>query len=362
MIHVFISIILGLTTAAVVIAHHISDPTPFYPDFAAAWHITVLALKHPELTYDLTSRTPLGTWPYPPTALVVLIPFAMLSFPVAYLTWVIGSLTLFLGFSVSLFDRFKAFGIALLILAPPVWTVTLFGQHTLLIGALVLAALLIMPERKLLAGAMLGMAATMKPQTVVMVPVALLAIREWRVIASAITTAIVTSVITTIIFGFNIWSAWIGVFPEFFSEQAAMHQPQISLWPIISRSFAILLFMILVACLIVWITFRATDRAEHRLVALVGGAWLVSPYVPVYELTMIAPAVVAFVLQEIGPEQPMTKRWRSYIGAVAVFATPVAIVCTHLFLFLNTLVVARQGSEEQTIANIDKPFARLRSF
>ena len=131
---------------------------------------------------------------------------------------------------------------------------------------------------------------------------------------------------------------------------------QISLWPLTSRSFAILLLLTLVACFIVWTTFRATDRADHRLVAVVGGAWLVSPYVPVYELAMIAPAVVAFVLQEIGLIQPMAKRWRSYIGVVAVFATPVAIVWAHVFLFLNTLVVARQGGEGQTTVNIDKPF------
>jgi hypothetical protein len=357
MIHVFISIVLGLTTAAVVIAHHLAGPAAFYPDFAVAWDITVLALKHPELTYETAF-----VWPYPPTAIVLLTPFAKLPFPVAYLIWVAGSLTLYLGFATRLFDKFKSLGIALLILAPPVWTVTLFGQHTLMIGALVLAALLSMDERKLIAGAMLGIAATMKPQTVVMVPVALLAIREWRVIASAICTATSIAIIATIMFGFKIWSDWFGIIPQFSAYQAELHQAQISLWPLTSISFAILLLMTLIACFIVWITFRATDRAEHRLVALIGGAWLVSPYVPVYELTMIAPAVVAFVLQEIGPEQPLVKRWRSYVGAVAVFATPVAIVCAPVFLFLNTLIVARQGADELTIASVDKPFARLRSF
>jgi hypothetical protein len=105
-----------------------------------------------------------------------------------------------------------------------------------------------------------------------------------------------------------------------------------------------------VACFIVWMTFRVTDRADHRLVAVVGGAWLVSPYVPVYELAMIAPAVVAFVLREIGVEQPLLTRWRSYIGVVAVFATPIAIVCAPVFLLLNTLVVAREGGEEPLIS------------
>jgi hypothetical protein len=102
-----------------------------------------------------------------------------------------------------------------------------------------------------------------------------------------------------------------------------------------------------VACFIVWMTFRVTDRADHRLVAVVGGAWLVSPYVPVYELAMIAPAVIAFVLEEIGSIQPMAKRWRSYIGVFAVFTTPIAFVFAHVFLILNTLVVLRQGSAKR---------------
>jgi uncharacterized membrane protein len=115
---------------------------------------------------------------------VAFTPFALLPFPVAYLILVFGSLTLYVYFATCLFDRFKTLGIALLILAPEVWTVTLVGSTTLPMGALVLGALLVMPERKRLAGAILGIAAAIKPQTILMAPVALLAIREWRVIAS----------------------------------------------------------------------------------------------------------------------------------------------------------------------------------
>src|SRR5438067_2221683 len=107
MIHVFVCIVLGLTTVAVVIAHQLGEPVSFYPDFGAFWDIAVLALKHPELTYDPASKTMLGTWSYPPTALVTLTPFAMLPFPAAYLVWVLGWLTLYLRFATHLFGKFK---------------------------------------------------------------------------------------------------------------------------------------------------------------------------------------------------------------------------------------------------------------
>ena len=261
----------------------------------------------------------------------------------AYLIWVLGSLTLYVYFATRLFDRFKILGIGLLILAPPVWTVTLVGSTTLPMGALVLAALFVMPERKFLAGTILGIAATIKPQTVVMVPVALLAIREWRVIASATATTTAISIIATIIFGFNIWFDWLGKLPQVV-QFGRTNLNQVSLWPLTSKSFAILLLLSLIACFIVWMTFRVTDRADHRLVATAGGAWLVSPYIPVYELAVIAPAVIAFVLEEIGSIQPTAKRWRSYIGVFTIFTTPLAIVWVHLFLMLNTFVVLRQRS------------------
>jgi hypothetical protein len=220
-------------------------------------------------------------------------------------------------------------------------------------GALVLGALLVMPERKLLAGSILGIAAVIKPQTILMVPIALLAIREWRVIAAATSTATAISIIATIVFGFNIWFDWLRALPRFFGDFTRITQNHISLWHLSSRSVAILLVLGLVACVIVWTTFRATDRVDHRLVAVVGGAWLVSPYVPVYELAMIAPAVIAFILEEIGSVQSMTERWRSYIGVFAVFTTPLAIVLVPVFLILNTLVVLQQRWAKKS-ANIDK--------
>src|SRR5262245_50204541 len=242
MIHVFISIILGVTTLIVVIVHQLAAaPTTFYPDFAAFWDTTVLALKHPELTFGPATRTPAGPFGYPPTALVVFTPFAFLPFTLAYLIWVLGSLSLYIYFATYLFNRFNTLGIALLILAPPVWTVILVGSTTLPMGALVLGALLLMPERKLVAGLMFGIAATIKPQTIVMVPVALLAIREWRVIASATATAIAVSIIATTVFGFNIWSDWLHALPGFLNDYSRINQNHISLWYLTSGSVAILL-------------------------------------------------------------------------------------------------------------------------
>jgi len=359
MIHVFISIILGVTTLIVVIIHQLAAaPTTFYPDFAAFWDTTVLALKHPELAFGPATRTPAGPFGYPPTAFVAFTPFAFLPFPLAYLIWVLGSLSLYVYFATYLFNRFKTLGVALLILAPPVWTVILAGSTTLPMGALVLGALLLMPDRKLLAGFMFGIAAAIKPQTIVMVPVALLAIREWRVIASATATAIAISIIATIMFGLHIWFDWLGRLPEVL-DYGSKNLNQISLWPesfrqsLTFRSFAILLLLGLLGCSIVWTTFLATNRPEHRLVAVVGGAWLISPYVNVYELAMIAPAVIAFVLEEIGSRNSMIERWRSYIGAFAVFTTPIAIVSVPVFLILNTLVILRQRSARKNV-DIDK--------
>jgi Glycosyltransferase family 87 len=346
MVHVFISIFLGLLTATAVAIHQIGQAAPFYRDFFDFWRLTVIALNHPELTYDPASITGVGPFAYPPTALLVFTPFALMPFPIAYSVWVLGWLTFYLSVATYLFDRLKLLGIALLVLASPVWTVALLGQTTLALGALILTALLVMPQRKLLAGVMFGIAAIIKPQTVVMMPLALLATRDWRVIASAATVAFISGIIATIIFGFDIWFDWLGAFPGFFAAQAKMNQVQISLWPLASKSYLLFSILALLASFIVWTTFRATNRVDHRLVSLIGSAWLISPYVPDYELAMIAPAVVAYILKEIGSVQPILMRWRSYIGTVAVFAPILGMIFAPVFLILNTLVVLRQSSSK----------------
>jgi Glycosyltransferase family 87 len=348
MVHVLISIFLGLLTATVVAIHQIGQAAPFYRDFFDFWRLTVIALNHPELAYDPASITGVGPFAYPPTALLIFTPFALMPFPIAYSLWVLGWLTPYLFFATYLFDRLKLMGIALLILASPVWTVALLGQTTLPLGASVLIALFMMPKRKFLAGAMFGIAAMIKPQTVVMVPLALLVTREWRIIASATTFVIVGGIIATLKFGLDIWFDWFGALPRFLAEQLKINQVQISLWPLASRSFLTLVIFVLVACFIVWTTFRTTDRVDHRLVSLIGSAWLISPYVPNYELAMTAPAVVAYILKEIGSVQPILVRWRSYIGTVALFAPVIGVVFAPVFLILNTLVIIREGSGELT--------------
>ncbi len=68
--------------------------------------------------------------------------------------------------------------------APATWRSLILGQYGAITGALVVAGLLLAPDRPVPAGIMLGLS-TLKPQQGVVVPIAWLAARSWRAIATA---------------------------------------------------------------------------------------------------------------------------------------------------------------------------------
>lgn len=91
---------------------------------------------------------------------------------------------------------------------PPVLTTITHGQTSFLVAALLGLGLLLAGPRPLSAGVLLGLA-TIKPQLGLLVPLALLATREWRVIASAAATALVLAALAALWFGPAIWPEWL---------------------------------------------------------------------------------------------------------------------------------------------------------
>lgn len=90
---------------------------------------------------------------------------------------------------------------------PPVLIVLTHGQTSFLVAALLGAGLLLVKDRPVLAGVLLGLA-TFKPQFGLLVPIALLLTGSWRTIFSAGATAIAIALITTLAFGPHVWADW----------------------------------------------------------------------------------------------------------------------------------------------------------
>ncbi len=155
-------------------------------------------------------------WPYPPTFFLVLAPLALLPYREAFLAWDAATL-LGLVAIVYLIVRRRA-AIALALAAPFTAWNFLAAQNGFLTGALLGGSLLFLERRPVLAGVFIG-CLTYKPQFGILFPVALIAARQWRAIASAAVTAALLAGASAVLFGAGAWTA----FPHQLAAQTGLN-------------------------------------------------------------------------------------------------------------------------------------------
>jgi hypothetical protein len=93
---------------------------------------------------------------------------------------------------------------------PSFWWVLAEGQNSFLSAALMAGGLLALPRRPVLAGIAFG-ALCYKPQLGLMIPVALVAGREWRALAAAAATVLLACAAVTLLYGAGVWGAFLAM-------------------------------------------------------------------------------------------------------------------------------------------------------
>ena len=216
---------------AVAIAIFVATTSRLYPsagcseilvDFCVFWSASKLALGgqvaavfNPELVAQAGSfaGADWSPWLHPAATLLALLPFGLFSMPVAWAIFSALSLAAVIA-AVRLFTRPNArvwLGFAL---APALMPALFTGQLTILWIAGLVWALWCLQQRKCFtAGVAIGLL-TLKPTLGLMIPVALLAAREWKVIAVATATTITINLIASLAFGFSYWSALIELYGQ----------------------------------------------------------------------------------------------------------------------------------------------------
>jgi len=191
---------------------------PIYNDFTCAYVAGLQALHGETASLYIPTeflkaqdalvgagRSIYPNWPYPPTFFLILAPLAMLPYVAAFLTWDLVTLAACIAVVVLVVRLAPA--VALVLASPLTALNFVIGQMAFMTAALLGAALLLLERRPVLSGIFIG-CLTYKPQFGILLPVALIAARQWRAFASAVATAVFLAAASLGIFGTETWEAF----------------------------------------------------------------------------------------------------------------------------------------------------------
>ncbi|MGJ4973216.1 MULTISPECIES: glycosyltransferase family 87 protein [unclassified Bradyrhizobium] len=301
---------MALYNGAYLVGWALSSPQPAFGDFFGLWSFgrfaalsgasiyDPVALARYQQTLDPTLGGGGFPYPYPPTFLLVLIPLGMLALPVAYVCWI--SVTFALYGLATLGRDWRSLTSLALLAAPTTLINAITGQNGFLSAALLIGGLRLLARHPIVAGTLLGLLAY-KPQFVLLMPVVLLASRNWRAILSAIATTVIVAVVTSAALDPWIWLEWIVKFPSY---QAQLQANQVSLDHMMPTVIAGLhalgapppigyLVQLLLSCSVVVMVWDAWRRGStQQAIALVAvGSIIATPYAMIYDMPMVAAGI-----------------------------------------------------------------------
>ena len=248
-------------------------------------------------------------WPYPPTFFLILAPLSTLPYLNAFLIWNVATLLGFLAVVYLIVRRPPA--IALVLASPFTAWNFLAGQNGFLTASLIGGALHFLEKRPVVAGAVIG-CLTYKPQFGLLLPIALVASRQWRAVASAGVMVAVLAVASIALFGAGAWAA----FPSGLIEQSKLNLaagPD-SNWGYLQTVYGLIrnlhgaantawLFQgltTLAAAIIVWILWRSPVRYPLKAATLSAAVLIATPYAFAYDMAALAIPVAFLVKDQIG--------------------------------------------------------------
>ncbi len=237
-------------------------------------------------------------WHYPPTFLFVAAALATLPFVVAAIVSLAATLAVYVAALSGILGRtgiFVALGFP-----AALWNVTA-GQNGFLTAALIGGTLGLIQRRPALAGICLGLL-TYKPQFGLLFPLVLIADRRWLTIAVATAVAIALAALSLLVFGSASWQAFIHWLPItgqiVLGEGHADWSRLQSLFGLVrahggSERLAWSIQAIASAALAIAMTALWRSRAPFDLkaAALAAATLVVTPYVYMYDLVVLAVAV-----------------------------------------------------------------------
>jgi hypothetical protein len=286
-------------------------------DFVNVWAAGRLVLDgHPAQAYDWDIQkqievallgqnfTGYFAWHYPPPFLLIAALLAQFPYAVAFIGWACVSLVPYLAMMRAIVGR--PFGLLLALAVPMAFNNVLVGQNGFLTAALIGGTLYLMPVRPILSGICLGLL-SYKPQYGLLFPLVLIAASQWTVFFTAAAVAITMALASWLAFGTESWQAffhWMPMFSQaFLTEGKAPWWKLQSLFALVryfggTEQLAWIFQWIMTASVAVVLTlmWRSRVRYQVKAAALAAATLLTTPYLFMYDMTVLA-IPVAFLVR-----------------------------------------------------------------
>ena len=343
--------------------HGLGVPT----DFVNVWAAGKMVLDgHPSLAYDwdlqkqvelaLLKQDFIGyfAWHYPPPFLFVASLLATFPYAAAFVGWVSVSILPYLAVMRAIVGR--GFGLVLAVAFPMVLNNALVGQNGFLTAALIGGTLCLMPTRPVWSGICLGLL-TYKPQYGVLFPLVLIAASEWKVFVAAAVTAVALAAASWVAFGTASWQAFFHWMPMF--SQAFLSEGKATWWKLQSVLSLVRycggteqlawicqwIVSLTVAIVLVAMWRSRKVRYELKAASLAIGTMLITPYLFMYDMMVLAIPLAYFVrlgLSEgfLSYELPAFACALGLILCFTFWGVPTGLAAT---LIIGALVLRRAG-------------------
>lgn len=257
----------------------------FATDFSVYWRAANEPLSMAYLPRD---ELP---FPYPPTMLLWIAPLALVPMWSAFTVWVAGSA---LAFWLACRKYLTPAASTLAILSPPLVNGLGTGQVSAMIAAVMLWAC--GTSNRIAAGAALAVAASIKPQLVIMAPLLWVFNRDGKAFLAAVAVFCLILAASLYAYGLDTWFVWANSLDNFRHVLHAERVLGVAVSPAAAAEnygLPALPAMILGGLLGAWLVFHCRKSGPlAQSAALACGSLLAAPYALTYDLAAVIPFMV----------------------------------------------------------------------
>lgn len=280
---------------------------PHLMDFLSYWAAAVMTISgNPADAYDVSlhnavqqtafrfdTRLPFA---YPPPYLLLIVPFGFASYPVSAALWVAGSLCAYMLAIKRALPGWMTAALAF----PPVAICGISGQNSLFTAAIFICGMSLFSRSPFRAGLLLGCLA-IKPQLGLLLPLAFIAAREWRAFAGAAISVVGLCATSVLLLGFAPWLGFLNqstLFASIATDGLVGWHKMASIYAALrlagadsSFAWALHIAGMALAASLVWHVWRSRQDVAIRMATLAAASLLVSPYLYVYDQTLLIAGV-----------------------------------------------------------------------